>query len=65
MPLPHSFLQVAEGSPVGAGPGAPVAGAEGNPLGQGANGPMSYAVGGTQYVAVSSGNGLFVFALRD
>ena len=33
--------------------------------GQGANGPMSYAVGGTQYVAVAAGNGLFVFRLRD
>ena len=32
--------------------------------GQGANGPMSYAVNGTQYVAVASGNGLFVFGLR-
>jgi len=32
--------------------------------GQGANGPMSYAVGGAQYVAVASGNGLFVFGLR-
>ena len=33
--------------------------------GQGANGPMAYAIGGVQYVAASSGNGLFVFALRD
>jgi alcohol dehydrogenase (cytochrome c) len=33
--------------------------------GQGANGPMSYAVAGTQYVAIASGNGLFVFGLRD
>jgi alcohol dehydrogenase (cytochrome c) len=33
--------------------------------GQGANGPMSYAVEGKQYVAASSGNGLFVFGLRD
>jgi alcohol dehydrogenase (cytochrome c) len=32
--------------------------------GQGANGPMSYAVGGTQYIAVAAGNGLFVFGLR-
>ncbi|HEX5045768.1 MAG TPA: PQQ-dependent dehydrogenase, methanol/ethanol family [Gammaproteobacteria bacterium] len=32
--------------------------------GQGANGPMSYAVGGTQYVAVGAGSGLFVFGLR-
>jgi alcohol dehydrogenase (cytochrome c) len=36
-----------------------------SPGGQGANGPMSYAVGGKQYVAVGSGNGLFVFGLRD
>ncbi len=36
-----------------------------SPGGQGANGPMSYAVGGRQYVAVGSGNGLFVFGLRD
>jgi alcohol dehydrogenase (cytochrome c) len=33
--------------------------------GQGANGPISYAVDGAQYVAVASGNGLFVFGLRD
>lgn len=33
--------------------------------GQVANGPMTYAANGTQYVAVASGNGLFVFALRD
>ncbi|HLF11649.1 MAG TPA: PQQ-dependent dehydrogenase, methanol/ethanol family [Gammaproteobacteria bacterium] len=33
--------------------------------GQGANGPISYAVDGTQYVAVASGNGLFVFGLRN
>jgi alcohol dehydrogenase (cytochrome c) len=33
--------------------------------GQGANGPMSYAVNGVQYVAVASGNGLFVFTLRN
>jgi alcohol dehydrogenase (cytochrome c) len=32
--------------------------------GQGVNGPMSYGVGGAQYVAVASGNGLFVFGLR-
>ena len=32
--------------------------------GQGANGPISYAVDGDQYVAVASGNGLFVFGLR-
>ena len=30
-----------------------------------ANGPITYAVGGTQYVAVAAGNGLFVFGLRD
>ena len=30
-----------------------------------ANGPISYAVDGTQYVAAASGNGLYVFALRD
>jgi alcohol dehydrogenase (cytochrome c) len=33
--------------------------------GQTANGPISYAVDGDQYVAVGSGNGLFVFGLRD
>lgn len=33
--------------------------------GQGANAPMTYAVDGVQYVAVASGNGLFVFGLRD
>ena len=32
--------------------------------GAGANGPITYSVGGAQYVAVSSGNGLFVFGLR-
>jgi alcohol dehydrogenase (cytochrome c) len=32
--------------------------------GQGANAPMSYAVNGSQYVAVASGNSLFVFGLR-
>ena len=32
--------------------------------GVGANGPMTYAAGGAQYVAVTSGNGLFVFGLR-
>ena len=32
--------------------------------GQGANGPMTYAVAGAQYVAIASGNGLFVFGLR-
>jgi alcohol dehydrogenase (cytochrome c) len=36
-----------------------------SPGGQGANGPMSYAVEGIQYVALGSGNGLFVFGLRD
>ena len=30
-----------------------------------ANGPISYAVDGEQFVAVASGNGLFVFALRE
>ena len=30
-----------------------------------ANGPISYAIDGRQYVAVASGNGLFVYALRD
>ena len=30
-----------------------------------ANGPISYAVDGRQYVAVASGNGLFVFALGE
>ena len=29
------------------------------------SGPMSYAVGGRQYVAVSAGSGLFVYALRQ
>ncbi len=33
--------------------------------GQGANGPMSYSVNGKQYMAIASGNGLFVFALGD
>ena len=33
--------------------------------GQIANGPITYAVGGTQYVAVAAGNGLFVFALEE
>jgi alcohol dehydrogenase (cytochrome c) len=33
--------------------------------GQMANGPISYAVDGTQYVAVTAGNSLSVFALRD
>ena len=30
-----------------------------------ANGPMTYEAGGSQFVAVASGNGLFVFGLRD
>jgi alcohol dehydrogenase (cytochrome c) len=30
-----------------------------------ASGPMSYQVDGKQYVTISAGNGLFVFALRD
>ena len=30
-----------------------------------ANGPISYGVDGKQYIAVASGNGMFVFALRD
>jgi len=33
--------------------------------GQVASGPMSYSVNGKQYVAVSAGNNLFVFALRQ
>ena len=33
--------------------------------GQVASGPMSYAVNGRQHVAVSAGNNLFVFALRQ
>jgi alcohol dehydrogenase (cytochrome c) len=32
--------------------------------GQGANGPISYAVDDVQYVAIGSGNGLFVYGLR-
>jgi alcohol dehydrogenase (cytochrome c) len=32
--------------------------------GQVASGPMSYSVNGKQYVAISAGNNLFVFALR-
>jgi alcohol dehydrogenase (cytochrome c) len=32
--------------------------------GQGANGPISYAVDNVQYVAIGSGNGLFVYGLR-
>ena len=30
-----------------------------------ASGPMSYSVGGKQYVAISAGNSLFVFGLRE
>ena len=33
--------------------------------GQVASGPMTYAVNGRQYVAVSAGNNLFVWALRQ
>ena len=33
--------------------------------GQMASGPMTYAVNGRQYVAVCSGNAMFVFALRQ
>jgi alcohol dehydrogenase (cytochrome c) len=33
--------------------------------GQVASGPMTYAVNGRQYVAVSAGNNLFVYALRQ
>ena len=33
--------------------------------GQVASGPMTYAVNGKQYVAVSAGNNLFVYALRQ
>ena len=33
--------------------------------GQVASGPMSYAVNGKQYVAISAGNNLFVYALRQ
>ena len=33
--------------------------------GQFANGPMTYEASGAQFVAVASGNGLFVFGLRD
>jgi hypothetical protein len=28
-------------------------------------GPISYQVDGKQYVSIASGNGLFVFAIRD
>ena len=30
-----------------------------------ANGPIAYAIDGKQYVAVTVGNSLFVFGLRD
>jgi hypothetical protein len=30
-----------------------------------ASGPMSYAVNGRQYVAISAGNSLFVYALKE
>jgi alcohol dehydrogenase (cytochrome c) len=30
-----------------------------------ASGPMSYAIGGKQYIAISAGNSLFVFGLRE
>jgi alcohol dehydrogenase (cytochrome c) len=30
-----------------------------------ASGPMSYAINGRQYVAVSAGSSLFVYALRQ
>jgi alcohol dehydrogenase (cytochrome c) len=30
-----------------------------------ASGPMSYSVAGKQYVAISAGNSLFVFGLRE
>ena len=33
--------------------------------GQIASGPMSYAINGKQYVAISAGAGLFVFALPE
>jgi alcohol dehydrogenase (cytochrome c) len=33
--------------------------------GQVASGPMSYQINGKQYVAVSAGSALFVFALED
>lgn len=36
-----------------------------NTGGQVSSGPMTYAVGGKQYVAVASGNSLYVYALRD
>ena len=34
------------------------------PLAQVASGPMTYPVNGRQYVCVSPGNNLFVYALR-
>ena len=33
--------------------------------GQIASGPMAYALDGRQYIAVSAGNNMFVFALRE
>ena len=30
-----------------------------------ASGPMSYAINGKQYVAISAGNSLFVYGLRE
>jgi len=33
--------------------------------GQVASGPMTYSVSGKQYVAISAGNSLFVFGLRQ
>ena len=30
-----------------------------------ASGPMSYSIGGKQYIAISAGNSLFVFGLRE
>ncbi|MGB6941601.1 MAG: PQQ-binding-like beta-propeller repeat protein [Bryobacteraceae bacterium] len=30
-----------------------------------ASGPMSYAINGRQYVAISAGNSLFVYALKN
>jgi alcohol dehydrogenase (cytochrome c) len=33
--------------------------------GQVSSGPMTYSVGGKQYVAISAGNSLFVYGLRQ
>ena len=30
-----------------------------------ASGPMSYSIGGKQYIAISAGNSLFVYGLRE